>query len=367
MSQKWLLLTLLISLPLFSQEKVGSAFSFDAQYFFGKMLGHNKNVAHLVKGHPNGFILSYNRKTFGEKYWQQSYNYPDWGVSLLFEDFHNPVLGQNIGLYGHYNFYFFNRSLQFRVAEGIAYNTNPFDLETNFKNNAYGSHLVGSTYILFNYYQPNIYKGLGVQAGVSLIHHSNGSFKAPNSGTNVATLNVGLFYDFEDEENPKEYRYEEIDSKTYAEKIKFNFVFRGGVNEGDNINLGQHPFYVFTVFVDKRFNYQSTLQFGVEYFVSKFLQKEIEYRAASFPNSGLKGDEDYNRASIFVGHEFRLGKFAIPSQLGYYVYWPYEYETRTYTRIGVKHYFTDTIFMVGTVKAHAVNAEAIEFGVGIRI
>ena len=49
------------------------------------------------------------------------------------------------------------------------------------------------------------------------------------------------------------------------------------------------------------------------------------------------------------------------------MYWPYEYETRTYTRIGVKYYITKNIFGVGTVKAHAVNAEAIEFGVGIRI
>lgn len=364
MSQKWLLLLALCALSLTAQESNTSNFTIGVDYYYGTMLRHNKNVAHLVKDHPIGYIVSYNHKTFGEKYWQQSYNYPDWGVSFIYQDFKTEALGENFGLYGHYNFYFLKRRFMFRIGEGVAYNTNPFDLETNFKNISYGSHLVASTYLMFNYSHENIFRNIGLQAGVSFVHHSNGSFKAPNSGTNILGFNVGLKYNVDEEE--KQYVTSEIDTD-YSEKIRYNLLVRAGVNEGDFYNLGQSPFYVFSAFADKRLNYQSTIQLGVEFFISEFLKKEIEYRKASFPNSGLTGDEDYKRASIFVGHEFRLGKFAIPTQLGYYFYWPYKYETRAYTRVGVKHYFSDKLFGVATVKTHAFNAEAIEFGFGVRL
>lgn len=350
---------------LFSQENVWGKSYWDAHYYYGSMLRHNKNVAHLVTDHPNGLILSYNQKTFGEKYWQEAYNYPDWGFSFIYQDFNNDVLGKNFGLYGHYNFYFFNRNLQLRLGEGIAYNTHPFDLDTNFKNTSYGSSLVASSYVLLNFQKQNVFEGLGFQAGFVFVHHSNGSFKAPNTGTNIVALNAGLTYNFNSEivenyseENP------EID---FSEKITYNFVIRGGLNEGDIIGLGQQPFVVLTAFADKRLNYKSTLQLGVEAFFSKFLKEEIEYRAISFNSSGLSGNEDYKRVGVFAGHEFRLGKMAIPTQLGYYLYWPYEYELRVYSRIGVKYYISNKWFGVATVKTHAANAEAIEFGIGIRL
>jgi len=364
MSQKWLLLLGLVTFSLFSQEKEPSAFSIDAHFYYGTMLRHNKNVGHLVKDHPVGYILAYNHKTFGEKYWQQSYNFPDWGISLIYQDFKNEVLGENLGLYGHYNFYFLNRKLLFRIGEGIAYNTNPFDLETNFKNVSYGSHLLASTYMLFNYHEDDLFEGIGMEAGITFVHHSNGSFKAPNSGTNVLGFTLGMKYNF-NEDSSQEQRVGDLPT-SYAEPIKFNFLFRGGVNEGDFYNLGQHPFYVFSAYADKRLNYQSTLQLGMEFFISTFLKKEIEYQAAAFPGR-VDPNSDYKRLAVMAGHEFRLGSFAIPTQLGYYVYWPYQYESRVYTRVGVAYYFSERVFGVSTVKTHAFNAEAIEFGLGLRL
>ena len=55
------------------------------------------------------------------------------------------------------------------------------------------------------------------------------------------------------------------------------------------------------------------------------------------------------------------------AQLGYYVYYPYDYEGRVYNRIGFKRYFGDTFFGALTLKAHGAKAEAVEFGIGIRL
>lgn len=364
MSRSLLLVLFLLPFVVFSQEKQASNFSVDAQYYYGTLLRHNKNIAHLVRQHPVGLVLSFNKKTYGEQYWQESYNYPDWGISFVYQDFRTETLGQNFGLYGHYNFYFLNRHLLFRLGEGVGYNTNPFDIDTNFKNIAYGSKFLASTYLLFQY-EETLWDALDINLGISFVHHSNGSFKAPNSGTNVLGFNAGLKYHINQEQEIA-YKQSSKKSKDFAEPIKLNLVFRSGVNEGDFFNLGQHPFYVFSAFVDKRLNYQSSIQLGVEYFISEFLQREIEYVAASFPGR-VDPDTDYKRAAFLLGHEFRIGKFAIPTQLGVYFYWPYEYESRVYSRVGAKYYFTDTIFGVATVKTHAANAENIEFGIGLRI
>ncbi len=360
---KFILLILLCASPIFAQTEVSSPFSVDANYYYGSLLVQNKNVAQLNRNQPEGVVLSFNVKTFGKAYWEQEYNYPDWGISLGYQNFNSEVLGENFSVYGHYNFYFLSRKLQLRIAQGVGVNTNPFDLDTNFKNNAYGSRVLASTYLLLNYQQKNIYKGFGLQAGLSFMHHSNGSFRAPNSGTNLFALNIGVVYDFD----TTEAQYIPLKEKQdFNEPLHYNIFVRGGVNEGDIIGLGQHPFLVLGGFVDKRISYKSTFQFGAEVFFSKFLEKEIEYRVLAFSDDDLAGT-DYKRVAVFAGYELRISRFAIPIQFGYYVYWPSEYELPVYERIGAKYYFTDAIYGTATVKAHAANAEAIEFGVGIRL
>ena len=70
---------------------------------------------------------------------------------------------------------------------------------------------------------------------------------------------------------------------------------------------------------------------------------------------------------MFVGHELFINKMSIETQLGYYVYYPFDFEGQTYMRIGFKRYFGDTFFGAVTLKTHAAKAEAVEFGIGVRL
>nr|MCH9659678.1 acyloxyacyl hydrolase [Bacteroidota bacterium] len=98
------------------------------------------------------------------------------------------------------------------------------------------------------------------------------------------------------------------------------------------------------------------------------LEEFIRYRSVAFPETGLTGEEDYRRAGVFVGHELRFYKTAFVSQVGYYVYWPFDFENRWYNRLGLKRYFyKDKIFAAVTVKAPWAKAEAVEFGIGVRL
>jgi hypothetical protein len=349
-----------------AQEQIFPSFSsIDVNYFAGNIALHNNDILHLITGHPEGVIISWNKKTFGFNTWEQRYNYPDYGVSFSYQNFKNKVLGNNYALYGHYNFYFLNRNLMLRIGQGLAYTSNPYDKETNHKNIAFGSVLMSSTYAMINYKKERVFDKFGFQTGIAFIHYSNANVKAPNTSINSLAINVGLTYNF-DNENP-EFQYNLSDDEPYKESIKYNFVFRSGVNESDVIASGQYPFYVVSAYADKRLNRKSAIQFGVDAFFSKFLKELIYYQSVGFPENNIDADTDYKRFGVFVGHELFINKLSVVTQFGFYAYYPYDFEGQFYQRIGFKRYLGDKWFAALTLKTHAAKAEAVELGIGIRL
>lgn len=346
-----------------AQDKTSNSY-FDVNYFKGNIALHNDDILHLIKGHPEGFILSWNKKTFGNEDWEQRYGYPDYGVSFAYQNLKNDVLGNNFSLYAHYNFYFLKRNLMFRIGQGLAYTTNPYDKVDNHKNIAFGTTILSSTYLMLNYKKERIFDNFGLQAGVSLIHYSNANVKAPNTSVNSITFNVGVTYNLDDED--AEY-IDTVTKEKFTERIKYNLAFRSGINESDVVGSGQFPFYIVSAYADKRLGHKSAVQVGADVFFSKFLDELIYYQSIAFPEENVSGDEDYKRVGLFVGHELFINKMSVETQLGYYVYYPFDFEGRTYFRVGLKRYFGEKWFGAITLKSHGAKAEAVEFGVGIRL
>ncbi|WP_400074798.1 acyloxyacyl hydrolase [Winogradskyella sp. R77965] len=357
-------LIILTGLLSFSQEDKSSNTYFDLNYFGGNIALHNNDILHLITGHPEGFIFSFNKKTFGNEAWEQRFGYPDYGASFIYQDLKNEKLGASSGLYAHYNFYFFKRNLMFRIGQGLAYTTNPYDKIENPKNVAFGSHILSSTYVMLNYKKEHVFDHFGFQTGLSLIHYSNANVRAPNTSVNTIALNIGLTYNIDDED--QEY-IENFNDEKFTEPIKYNLAFRTGINESDVIGSGQFPFYILSAYADKRLSQTSAIQFGTDVFFSNFLKELIYYRSVSFPEEDVSGDEDYKRVGLFLGHELFINKMSIETQLGYYIYYPFDFEGRTYLRIGLKRYFGNTFFGAMTLKSHGAKAEAVEFGIGVRL
>ena len=326
----------------------------------------------MAISHPKGFILNWNHKSTHENKNLAAYNYPDWGVSFSYQDFNNTTLGEIFAAQINYSFYFGNRvknnQFYLKFGQGIAYNNHPFDLETNNKNIAFGSHLLINNAIGFNYKRKRIFNAFDANIGVLLSHYSNAAIKPPNVGLNVLSITTGISYNF-DSHHPIDYTSSDKELKKLYQKepIKFNFQFSGGVNSSGNIGDKQFPFYVGTVYADKRLSRKSILQFGSEVFFSKFLKELIAYNAVAFPERREDGKADYKRISLLVGHELDINNFSIITQLGYYIYYPYTYETRYYERVGVKKYFGEKWFATATIKAHLFIAESIDIGIGIRL
>lgn len=353
---------------LFSQENNNNEVYIDAQIFRGNVIKHADYVGHLVSGHPDGFLLSFNWKTKGKKEWQQVYNYPDYGISYHYLDFKNPYLGVNNAIGVHYNFYFFKRHLLFRISQGIGITSNPYNKETNNKNNAFGTKVLDNNYFLLQYQKQNVFGKIGFQAGFMLTHFSNGRFKAPNSGINTYALNVGLNYNFEEE---KPFIKDSLPpNKSFRERIKYNIAFRTGRSEGPIPHLGQRQFYHIGLYADKRLGRKSALQIGTDVFFSRYLREYIKFVSVAFPQEHpdyADPETDYKRVGIFVGHELFINKLSIEAQLGYYIYKPFDYEIDVYQRIGLKYYIYKNWFTGVGLKTHAGRAEAIEATLGIRL
>jgi len=359
------LLFLFIGISTFSQKKKETNTFLQIDYFYGNILRHNKNVGHFLVNHPTGYTLSWNKKTRGERAWESRYNYPDFGMSMAYQNYNSPILGKLYSLYGHYNFYLLPRKskdqIVLRAGWGIAYNTNPYDKVTNPKNVAFGTHLNSSTYFKLYYKRENIIDKLGVNAGLIFIHASNSSVKSPNTGVNIWAATLGVNYNIED--NKTVTYIASTENKKYKEQIKYNVVFRFGANESDFIGSGVKPFFVLSAYADKRLNRKSALQFGADYYVSYMLKDYIAIKEAV--DSNYQGG-DFKRAGVFIGHELLLNKISMIFQVGYYVYYPVEFEGRLYERLGLKYYFSDKWFASVSLKAHAAKAETVAFGVGIR-
>ena len=348
------------------QEKPEKYFSLDANYFYGTIMEHNPDIAHLITGHPTGVILSWNQKTYGLKDWERRYNYPDFGYSFTYQDMKNQYLGETFGLYAHFSFYFLKRNLMFRIGQGLAYNTNPYDPDENYINNAYGSHLLSTTYLMGNYHKQNIIDGFGLQAGVSIIHYSNADFKSPNNSTNSFTFNLGVNYLLDHEQHP-EYVPQGPKEK-YTEPVHFNLALRSGINTTGVVGSPQLPFLTISSYADKVINRKSTLQAGAELIMSRSLEEYIEYQAVAFPQENNDPDADAKRIGVFVGHQLTFNKMSLITQLGYYAYYPYKsYVEQVYNRIGLQREIYKDLWGSVTVRSHGANAEAVEFSIGYRL
>lgn len=349
----------------FAQEDIKKYFSADAGYFYGSIVEHNPHISHLITGHPEGLIFSFNRKTYGLETWEADYNYPDVGFTFTYQDMKNPNLGHNYGLYAHLGFYFLKRNLVVKVGQGLGVTTSPYHPDENYLNNAYGSRIMSSTFFSGNFQKENIYKGFGFQAGVALIHYSNADFQSPNNSTNTLVLNAGVNYLFNHDASPD---YLPKSTERYSEPVHLNLVLRGGANTIGIIGSRSYPFLTVSAYADKRINRKSTFQAGAELFLSGAMEEYIYYQSVTFPFGSTTGDEDSKRVGVFLGHQLTFRKLSVITHLGYYAYYPYDnYVDRIYNRVGLQRPIYKDLFGSVTVLAHGANAEAVEFSLGYRL
>lgn len=344
-----------------------SKYAIDASVFYGNTLEHNADISHLLTEHPTGFLLTWSKTLNPEKYWSYKNNYPELGASFSYHQSHVNALGDNYSLYGHIHWYFASRLLQFKLAQGIAYASNPYHPDKNYRNNAYGSKLLSATRLELNFVKDNIWEGLGVHTGLGIIHYSNGAAKKPNTSANTWYAHLGLRYSWDEVKIPDVSELEWTESDQ-LHVMNYEIMARSGANQS---GIGE-PTRVFLVLggaLGKRWTYRSGWHVGTEFIYSPFLKDHIRFRSIAYPEDGFSGKEDINRVGVYAGYDMYISDaLSLFADLGFYAYWPVSYEKRVYNRVGVKYQIAEgPLFVMLDIKAHFSKAESLEFGLGYRI
>lgn len=357
-------LLLLLTMSSHAQFKRDTEKVLSVDFFQGFIFQHKEQITHLITDHPTGFRLTYDRKTYGDDSWEQRYNFPDVGLTFIYMDYKNPVLGKSIAVIPYYDFYIRKKKeakgqFKYKVGLGLGYNTQKYDRVENNKNNVVSTDFSFGILAQFSY-SHEITPRIDFNSHIALTHFSNGAIKKPNSGINILSLNLGVSYVI----NPQNADYQ----FTPEEKLKernFGYVvsLSGGTHEATKIGAGAYPFFVLSGFIDKKLNHKSIIGLGVEWFYSDALRRDVKYDRSLTDLA----KPDFNRIGLAFAHELIITKFSVISQLGYYVYDPYAPFGKVYIRAGLRKYFGDHLFGSLAVKSHGAKAEAAEFTVGYRI
>lgn len=320
-------------------------------------------MTHLTTGHFPAFELNIGKQTHGEEAWHSLYNFPVMGICFWYADLANPdVLGSVYAVYPYLNFHLFKEkcfALNFRFGTGLGYLTKRFDRFKNYKNIAIGSHL-NVTVNLFYELKWKISPHCFISSSLGLTHFSNGSFKTPNLGINIPTVNFGAAYIFKNKSVIIESR------KIYLEKcnrkIEILTFLSAGMKEiypayGDKYGA----FSLSTCFL-KPLSMKRKICAGIDLFW-EFSNIRVLKR------QGLEINHAWEviRPGIYIGHEFEFSRLSFATQMGVYLYAKDNSDGNFYSRLALRYRCSDRIIVNIGLKTHFAKADFVEWGLGYRI
>ena len=65
----------------------------DVNVYTGNIARHKDNITHLIQGHPNGFIIGWNKRVSGKKYGILNTIFRNLVCPFVVQNFNNPTLG----------------------------------------------------------------------------------------------------------------------------------------------------------------------------------------------------------------------------------------------------------------------------------
>ncbi|WMJ74279.1 acyloxyacyl hydrolase [Cytophagaceae bacterium ABcell3] len=335
-----------------------SGLTINLNHLSGFIYEHSEKMAHLTDQYPTAFELDINKQTYGNRPWQQLYNFPQFGVSVHYfnMDSEKP-LGDMISITPYFNPILYRSSgliVSYRIGLGGSYISRGFHPESNPDNVLISSRLNFSLYGNINI-RKYLFKNLHVNAGVSLIHYSNGSFKTPNLGINIPAIHVGLGYGQQPQKS-----FHEDDMSAHERTYYFNLISNFGIKEyrtpgGDKfLNMSG------CMFVSRTLNHKSSITAGLDLFYNGTY--------ILLANNPDPDDLVYQLTSgITVGHELTVARLSMLTQMGIYIYDPLTPTPPVYQRYYLRYFFTSNLNIGVGLKTHYGYADFVEWGLGIRL
>ena len=332
--------------------------NFTAQVKGGFLIPHHSTMRGLMN-HAQSLEVSAIYRVDSSHVAYRNLNKPSFGLIAGLIRNNNQTNNGNVvytGLLAQKNLYEKkNRCIALSIAGGLGYSTKIFDIETNRANIAMGARVNGLLQIGLKHYW-KISKQTAFKASVDLTHFSNGNIQMPNLGFNYLFLGLGL--------------NRSIGQKTVRPAIhkewNSTLVWELGLNYGRRqISID-----------DRQHINMASIGMNLVYPQSEIAQWRMGFNVfydRSYVHTDLqalpKGQslEKLTEIAWVGGHEYRMGKVGVTSELGIYLYRPSDKKRRYYEAIGLRFYPQSNLYLSTRLKVHLTSADYIEFGIGYQL
>lgn len=333
--------------------------SIGARLHRGYLWPHRPASWILVEGHATGVELFAERELRDERGWQRDYQGPSYGFAMLWSGMADP---QRIGGAGRLLPYLHlpmkrgeRASLGMRLGWGLGYVEKPYDRTTNTKQIAIGTTINTAIQIMLE----GRYRVRSTlfTAGISIDHWSNGSYKLPNLGLNLLSINTGVAFALGEVQPyalPK-------DTVRFVPSPRRECTVVGafGINETGRPLSGQHSVGSLIGQVQWRLSRKSSVAAGLDVF-NKGSLVSLRPELADRSRAGL------TQLGMHGGYALAFGRGEFMVQMGAYLYTPAPDEAGVYHRMGMRYRVGRRMIAHLALKSHFGVADHWEFGFGYR-
>ncbi len=325
----------------------------------GFLIAHREYMADM-EAHTMGFEAIYSSNFTAWKQVDSAYKHLRWGTGFTYFNLGNRDLnGDVLAWHIHVEANLKNRNnfqSTLRFGSGVGFLTKPYDLQTNRKNKAIGSHFNGNIQLMYKaYFKVSANNSLVLGTGVT--HYSNGNFKRPNLGINIAHLNLGWYHNLQSVDQPKFKPLPRLFPKN-------GFEINAGFANKQIAVADTRRFTILSSSLLYYFQHNKTRNWrvGTEFFFDKTYPYEL-FHPEKLEHVKLA---KMTEVALKIGHEFVFGRLAIVSDLGTYVYRPNQYKKRVYFAIGFNYFFNKGIVAQTRLKSHMAVADFFYWSGGYR-
>lgn len=332
----------------------------------GRIIPNASNTGWLSNVSLYSAELRFGKQTDGRHDWERLFNYPEYGLCLRYGHFDDTTFRDKAALFAYMNgtIYRVKRwTFHYQFGLGIAYWSNPYDIEKNPNNRFIGAHLNAHIDLALGIdFRMTPHTALTLRANFS--HSSNAALKLPNMGINPLSGALGVkcyFHKMKD----LDFTFKTRDTN-FIKKNSFYVLAGGGARQSKKdaivTNGAAGPYYpgfVLQLGYQRQFHPKFRYGAGIDFNYSGELSRHL-------PETQRKTSKYFSQAA-FLSFEVLYGRFVLHVSAAVYINRAFNFYEPYYERAGFRFLLgkKKINFIGANVKAHAGSVDFLEICYGI--
>lgn len=337
----------------------------------GFIVPHAAQMVHLIQGHSLAGDFLVEKRTIGNRPWQEHYGFPSHGISLFYNYTGNPAafgtftsLGYSLRLpldkfkviesKKELNGFSIRNMHDIILGIGPGYSTKIWDLRENHQAPVLGSHINVALSIQYQVKIPLSSK-VNLASGLRITHFSNGAFQIPNLGANNVSIYVGCTFHHSGLPQAFTANVPEQKFKKSTSTLAFSF----GMKEIQPPLGKKYETFTLSFLQDRRVTYKSSLGLGLDAFYNTSLKPLMERYKNETPTT-IK----VMQLGALLSYSLHFNLVELKIQQGFYLKDNWKNDGVLYHRFGLRYRFSNHCFAQLMLKTHFAKADYGEVGLG---